>query len=257
VSGPAGIQVKRRRQRFAMVPHAVVRNPDLSDKAVRLYGVLESYADYTDRDCWPSVETLATDCGRCHRATVQRAVRELVKARLLQVDSGKAAGQPNVYTLLDPPNCVQGVMHPRATPSRASAPPGEAPTREGGRAPARDKQDPVQRDPVNTTGEMATDDPVVRQAHRLTVLAFEQTPRPITRGGFPTVLARIEEQLRAGCSVQRIEAAVRAGDVTWTRDGLQTAISRANPRARRNGNRDGDGRSLEQLVSDARKAEKR
>lgn len=73
-------------------------------------------------------------------------------------------------------------------------------------------------------------DPVKRHAHLLAVLAHEQTPKPVTRGGFPAVMARIEAELRAGTTVNAIEAAIKAGDVTWTADGLRTAISRAKPR---------------------------
>lgn len=98
----------------------------------------------------------------------------------------------------------------------------------------------------------ATDDPLVRHAHGLATLAYDQTPKPVTRGGFPAVLARIEAELRAGTTEQAIRAAIVAGNVTWTADGLRTAIGRAKPR--RNGNRDGDDRSLTQLVTDARRA---
>ena len=35
----------------------------------------------------------------------------------------------------------------------------------------------------------ATDDPVKRRAHQLTVLAFEQDRKPVTRGGFSAVMA--------------------------------------------------------------------
>lgn len=252
-------KVKRQRaQLWSPVPHGIMRNPDLSDKAVRVYGVLMSYADFgTLENCRPSMDTLAVDCGNCHRATVQRAIRELIKANLLLVESGKVAGTANVYVLLEPPEAVQGVLHGCTTPSRGGARPRGARARDRGEAPARDNQDPVNQDPGTNTGAMATDDPIVRHAHTLAKLAYEQPVIPVTRGDFGTVLTRIEEQLRAGTSVQRVEAAITAGDITWTRDGLQTAINRANPRARERGNSDGDSRSLTELQHAARQGGRR
>lgn len=253
-------QIKVRRQRpqlWSPVPHGIMRNPELSDKAVRVYGVLMSYADFgTLENCRPSMDTLAVDCGNCHRATVQRAVRELVKANLLLVESGKTAGLPNVYVLLEPPETVQRVLHGCATPSRARSRPGGASARDPGGAPARDDLDPGNQEPGTNTGAMATDDPIVRHAHTLAQLAYEQPVKPVTRGDFGAVITRIEEQLRAGTSVQRVEAAILSGEVTWTRDGLQTAINRANPRARPRANSDGDDRSVVELQQAARRGQR-
>jgi hypothetical protein len=99
-------------------------------------------------------------------------------------------------------------------------------------------------------------DPVKRAAHKLTVFAFEQKPAPVTRGGFPAVMARIEAELRAGTSDADIKAAIVAGDLTWTADGLRNAINRARPQPRRRMGGDGDPRSLPQLLADAAEAER-
>lgn len=65
-------------------------------------------------------------------------------------------------------------------------------------------------------------------AHRLTVLAFEQTPKPVTRGGFPGVLASFDRILQAGYEPARIERAIRAGIDGWTDQAILFAITKAN-----------------------------
>jgi hypothetical protein len=96
----------------------------------------------------------------------------------------------------------------------------------------------------------ATDDPIKRHAHRLAVFAHEQPQKPVTRGGFPAVMARIEAELVAGTSVQHIQAAIEAGDITWTADGFRMAISRAKPTVpRTQERRDGDGRTTDELLA--------
>lgn len=93
---------------------------------------------------------------------------------------------------------------------------------------AKTEEEPAPAPPARATET----DPVKKQAHRLAVLAFEQDPKPVTRGGFPAVMARLEESLRAGYVVGDLERAIAAGPVTWTADGLTTAVAKANPRRR-------------------------
>jgi len=68
-------------------------------------------------------------------------------------------------------------------------------------------------------------DPVKGVAHRLAGLAFEQPLRPVTRGGFPAVMARLEQALRAGYTEEELARAIESGPVTWTADGLTTALA--------------------------------
>lgn len=134
-------RVRRKRPRqFAQVPYGIARDPTLSDKALRLWVVLESYADYNDRDCYPSMDTLAGHLN-CHRATIARAVKELTLRGLLEVASGQRAGASNNYILVDPepPGCST-----HATPPTA-------PTRDPGGAPMRHKREPAERNPSNET----------------------------------------------------------------------------------------------------------
>ena len=80
--------------RFALIPEWVLFHQDLSDKAVRLYLVLDRHADRDTRDCIPSRARLAGKLG-CSVKTVDRALAELVAARAITVERRvDAAGDP-------------------------------------------------------------------------------------------------------------------------------------------------------------------
>jgi predicted transcriptional regulator len=69
-------------RRFAIVDEWVI-NLDISDRAFKLYAVLARYADNNTHKAFPSRETLATRL-RCSKASVDRAVMELVDAQAIQ-----------------------------------------------------------------------------------------------------------------------------------------------------------------------------
>jgi len=84
---------------FTMIPNVVIRNPDLSDGAVRLYGLLLSYA-WQDGFCFPGQERLAGECGKGVKA-IYRHTKELEAADLISVKHRplhKGANMTNVYT---------------------------------------------------------------------------------------------------------------------------------------------------------------
>lgn len=209
------------------------------------------------------------------RAACTRARAALIAGgHLVPLSETTAPGKPREYRFVfvgaeamargNAPRGDAGSPGDNKAPRSAHAPRGDAGTRRTVRRVRASSADPVLL-PTETelNGNHAAaappvpDDPCKRRAHQLTVLAFEQTPSPVTRGGFVTVLARIEEQLRAGTPVQSIERAIKAGPVTWTRDGLTTAIGKANPRQRERGNSDGDSRSLTELQHAARQGGRR
>jgi predicted transcriptional regulator len=66
---------------YAVLPEWVLLHPDLSDRAVRLYGLLRRYAD-RQLKAWPSRRTLAEGL-RCSRDSVDRALTELEAAGAL------------------------------------------------------------------------------------------------------------------------------------------------------------------------------
>jgi DNA-binding MarR family transcriptional regulator len=116
---------------FVPVPNAFARDPTFSDKAFRLDVLLGTWANHGDEDqrAWPSLGTLAEMMG-CHPATVRRALTELVDRGRVQIESGKATGEPNLYHLLDPEGHAL-VDDPLTEGSRTHARGGRAPTRAG------------------------------------------------------------------------------------------------------------------------------
>jgi hypothetical protein len=92
---------------FARTPSFVISLPP---RAVQVYGALADYASYDDkRTCWPSVETLAAKL-RCSGRTVQRALRQLVAAGAVLMETRRrrnGSQTTNLYrlpmTLVSPP----------------------------------------------------------------------------------------------------------------------------------------------------------
>lgn len=188
------IQIRRRRQaHFAMVPHQIAKDPSISDKAMRLWLVLQCYADWQEGTARPTVATLA-DHMACHRATVHRARDELVAKGLLEVESRKLVGKPNLYTVIEPKGDAP-MQHPG---SRTDAAPGDAPMRDGGDAPMRDKQEPGEQDPHNDTNPSRA-----VAARALAERAFDEVwkryPRKLNRkGAEKAFVARLKEGAALG-----------------------------------------------------------
>lgn len=87
-------------QYFAIIPEALLYDKTISSNAVRLYGILNRYANYQGK-AWPSRKTLA-DQMALSVATVDRAKEELEAAGWLSVEHRvSAAGDhtSNIYTL--------------------------------------------------------------------------------------------------------------------------------------------------------------
>jgi hypothetical protein len=85
---------------FAVVPETVLYST-LSDKAIRVYAVLARHADKTTGKCFPSRARIA-ELARCSLRSVDRALAELVAARVIQLEHRlNAAGDPatNLYTI--------------------------------------------------------------------------------------------------------------------------------------------------------------
>ena len=85
---------------FAIIPEWVLQ-ADISANAVRLYGILNRFANGNGR-AWPSRNTLA-DLMRVSKGTIDRAKTELVDIGALLVEQRtNPAGDPssNLYTLL-------------------------------------------------------------------------------------------------------------------------------------------------------------
>lgn len=191
------------------------------------------------------------------RTHVKAIVKRLVEQGWLKVESGEKGGR-GIATVL---SVLMEERVQLATPLEDTAEPGRGHSEDvKGTLSARKGDTPgatpnvknnvkEQQDQDLATRAVAkpTDDPVTKHAHRLAVLAFEQPVKPVSN--FAVVMARVEEQLRAGQSVQVIERVItaRCDPIVWTRDGLQTAVSRAASRARPRHNEQGAVSLVEQI----------
>jgi hypothetical protein len=82
---------------FVQLPEAVIFNPRLTAKAVRLYAALVKFAG-SKEICWPGQKTLADLVG-CSERYVRTLLRQLVAERIVSYIRG-TYGKPNVYRLL-------------------------------------------------------------------------------------------------------------------------------------------------------------
>jgi predicted transcriptional regulator len=90
-------------RRFAIVDEWVI-NLEISDRAFKLYAILARYADNNTHKAFPSRDTLAERL-RCSKASVDRAVLELVDAKA--IEKRHRAYNSVLYTvLIDPPEGV-------------------------------------------------------------------------------------------------------------------------------------------------------
>lgn len=81
---------------FAPLPTAISRDPSLSNGAVRLYSLLQTYA-WQDGVCFPGQQRLADDMGKSV-ATVKRYLSELVACGLI-VRTRRGLNKTNLYRL--------------------------------------------------------------------------------------------------------------------------------------------------------------
>jgi len=61
--------------RYGIVKNKVCKDPNLSVQAKGLYAILSCYAN-KNRICWPSISTLADDCGSS-QSSIKRWIKEL------------------------------------------------------------------------------------------------------------------------------------------------------------------------------------
>ncbi len=187
---------------------------------------LADHADDQTRSCWPSLSFLAKKT-RTSRDTVRRALRELEGLDEIEVPVRGGGHQSARYTVR---------TYQIATPSKLLPVAG---CNLRGSTLATSEVAPVLPEPSLTTNEpsrppakaspaKATDDPLTARAHALTVLAFEQTPKPMAT--FVAAMGIIKGALEAGHHDDEARAAIMAGNVIWTRAAFEWAMmeTRAN-----------------------------
>ncbi len=106
---------------FAIVPEWVLYHDKISDRGVRLYGILRRKADNATGVAWPSRSTLA-DLLRCSKESVDRAVKELVSAGAVtterRFDHERKQWQSTRYTVMASSPVTTGSRVGAPTPSR-------------------------------------------------------------------------------------------------------------------------------------------
>lgn len=122
--------------RYGRVPRDLLRDPNLSDRAVRLYGLLDDYAG-SDGKAFPSRQTLADAMG-CSLSAVDRVLRELDGAGWMLREPRMAGGRQssNLYTLTAGPQAVDEPVDGGSSPvttlvTRDDPPSSPVTTREG------------------------------------------------------------------------------------------------------------------------------
>lgn len=109
--------------KWAATPEWVLFHPDLSDRAVRLFGIIGRHANGMTDEAFPTRKTLAKECKNCSPDSIDRAVKELQAVGALVVEKRwTEEGDPtsNLYTLMYAP-VQMGGRKAAGTSSRKAA----------------------------------------------------------------------------------------------------------------------------------------
>jgi len=211
--------------RFATIPEALLYDTAVPAEAVRVYGVLLRHGS-DPSNCFPSYKRIGKLIGKSARS-VPAWVKALEEAGWIErVARTSDAGDPdsNGYRVFAVPGVRAGERIPLPAGERGGSTPHSAPKEsKGKRASSNEDLAPAV---AAASLVKATDDPLTKTAHDLAVLAFEQEIKPLAAGGFPTVMARLKDTLRAGFPVRDVRAAIEAGPITWTDAGVTTAVAK-------------------------------
>jgi len=88
---------------FAQIPSDLVKDPTISDRAIRVYALLWTYSNDQDREAFPSRSQMAGDL-EVSVATIDRGVGELVRRGAITVDEvfDGPRQTSNLYTIVAP-----------------------------------------------------------------------------------------------------------------------------------------------------------
>lgn len=100
---------------FVMCPRSILRNPDLSDLALRVYLILRDHAR-DKQDCYPKLETIASAIGRKSLTETREALSELEQHNLIRREVRKPA--PTRYHLRSTPSIRAKSTNQRGTHRR-------------------------------------------------------------------------------------------------------------------------------------------
>jgi len=82
------------RHGFTQIPNVILSDSLLSDKEVRLYGLLLKYS-WKEGHCFPGQDTLAKDMG-CDSRTIIRTLKKLANYKLIRIKR-QGLNRPNLY----------------------------------------------------------------------------------------------------------------------------------------------------------------
>lgn len=94
-------RIRNRYGAFAQIPEILVRDPAVSDRAIRIYALLWTYSAEKNRKVWPSRKTMAETL-QVSVSTIDRGIRELEErgAIAVEADFHGVRQTSNVYTIL-------------------------------------------------------------------------------------------------------------------------------------------------------------
>ena len=162
------IEVVRAGEPFAMTPAWLIESA-ISDRAVRLWAILWTYADRRSYEAWPGRRTLARQLG-CSVDSIDRATRELMTVGALRVERRRRTNgsqTSNLYTLVE------------ARPGRTVAAPPSAPVRPPqpqGCGPI--EQEPREPEPTNARGYRIVSPAATTLAGQLCAAIERSTGKP-------------------------------------------------------------------------------
>lgn len=143
--------------RFAMIPEWLLDHTELSHAAIRLYCVLDRYAD-AQGHAYPGRKLLADRLGVKSADTVDRALKELVTVGAVSVSKRyDNAGDPtsNLYTVHRyPPEGVAARMRP---PSRTDQDTWPHDSGDGGRTDAALNENQLNKNPLTPNADELAD----------------------------------------------------------------------------------------------------
>lgn len=210
------------RRRYTSVDRATVNDDTLSFRA---RGVLVWLLDKPDD--WRCDSEAIARAGKEGREAVRAALRELDAAGYLRRE--KVRGDRGRWLTI-----TTVYERPETEPTEDGFPGvgGPGAGNPGAKTEDEDKRTETERETPSPSAvadevEVAPPDPHHEAAHRLAVFAYEQTPKPTTRGGFPAVHARCKELLAGGWTPDQVAYVIRHQKVrTWSLDSLTFALTK-------------------------------
>jgi hypothetical protein len=94
-------RIRNQYGKFAQIPEVLVRDPKVSDRAIRIYALLWTYSGEKGRKAWPSRREMS-ECLEVSVSTIDRGLRELEERGAIAVESDYNGDRQtsNIYTIL-------------------------------------------------------------------------------------------------------------------------------------------------------------